>query len=227
MLEFEEGADLVLDFGLFDEFHPIEMDENLTIEERSRFMDEWWRKHSKLIVESGLNRNHFEDVFRSSKLVLREGVSEGLRVLDGLDVPFVVLSGSAAGEELISSFFSVKDLWFSNIEVVSNRFIWNEKGNVVSFVEPFIHSFNKSGVSIKRNLEVFSKVRSRKNLVLIGDSIGDCFMADGLDVENVLKVGFLNFDVSKNLESFKRHFDVVICGDSDFSFLVEFFREFE
>lgn len=44
-----------------------------------------------------------------------------------------------------------------------------------------------------RNTEYFKQLREYCNIILMGDSLGDLSMADGVpNVENILKIGFLN-----------------------------------
>ena len=52
--------------------------------------------------------------------------------------------------------------------------------------------FNKHDGAL-RNTEYFKQVKDNCNIVLLGDSLGDLNMADGVpNVENILKIGFLN-----------------------------------
>lgn len=44
-----------------------------------------------------------------------------------------------------------------------------------------------------RNSEYFKQIKEYSNIILLGDSLGDLSMADGVtNAENVLKIGFLN-----------------------------------
>lgn len=44
----------------------------------------------------------------------------------------------------------------------------------------------------------FQQFQGKTNILLLGDSMGDLTMADGVpDVENILKIGFLNDKVSR------------------------------
>lgn len=61
-----------------------------------------------------------------------------------------------------------------------------------------IHVLNKNEVAIK-NTDYYNLIRERSNVILLGDSLGDAKMADGIDhAENVLKIGFI-FEQVKHL----------------------------
>ena len=61
--------------------------------------------------------------------------------------------------------------------------------------DEIIHTFNKNESAIHSS-DYFQNIRHRENLILLGDSIGDLKMAEGAEnVENSLKIGFLNFKV--------------------------------
>lgn len=66
----------------------------------------------------------------------------------------------------------------------------------------------------------------RQNLVLLGDSLGDAHMSDGIDFDpaTLLRIGFLNDKVEERMEAFLATFDVVILGDPDFSVPLELIR---
>lgn len=46
---------------------------------------------------------------------------------------------------------------------------------------------------------MLQELEGRSNVILLGDSIGDAGMADGVCHDTVLKIGFLNSNVSTNL----------------------------
>lgn len=64
-------------------------------------------------------------------------------------------------------------------------------------------------------------IRSRPNAVLMGDSLGDCSMADGAPgisppptgPSTLLRIGFLDHDVEQRLESYVENFDMVLVDD--------------
>lgn len=66
------------------------------------------------------------------------------------------------------------------------------QGVLTGFKGPLIHTYNKNN-SILQGTEYFQQLSTRTSIVLLGDSMGDLTMADGIpSVENILKIGFLN-----------------------------------
>lgn len=57
-------------------------------------------------------------------------------------------------------------------------------------------------------------VKMRRNVILLGDHIGDLGMSDGLNYENRISVGFLNDNVENSLDSYYQAFDVVYLNDA-------------
>mmetsp|Transcript_2875 Transcript_2875/g.3634 ORF Transcript_2875/g.3634 Transcript_2875/m.3634 type:complete len:89 (-) Transcript_2875:691-957(-) len=62
-------------------------------------------------------------------------------------------------------------------------------------------------------------VRERENVILLGDSVGDVHMCEGIPHKNVLKIGFLNENVEKLLPKYKSIYDVVITNDGSLDFV--------
>jgi HAD superfamily hydrolase (TIGR01544 family) len=174
------------------------------------------------LVESGLNKKDLEKISTSSGIIFRKNCLESLTLLNSNDVPFVVLSASGAGDESVISCLKSGGMYLENISVISNKYLWDSNDDAVERVKPYIHTFNKSGVSITHNKLIYSRIENRKNVILLGDSLGDCHMADGLEYDNILKIGFLNSDVSNKLESYKKHYNVVITYDKEFDFVYDF-----
>lgn len=66
-----------------------------------------------------------------------------------------------------------------------------------AFKGELIHIYNKKEGALL-NTGHFQELRTQTNVLLLGDSLGDLNMADGVqDMENILKIGFLNDKVSK------------------------------
>ena len=105
--------------------------------------------------------------------------------------------------------------------VVSNHMIF-EDDVLIGFSSPTYHVFNKKALYAK-DISPFFKTEgldTRHNLLLLGDSLGDTAMCEGLDIpENTkIKIGFLN-DKVERLPDYLQAYDVVLLGDPDFHFV--------
>ena len=59
-----------------------------------------------------------------------------------------------------------------------------------------IHIYNKNSHALQ-NAEYFDTIKHRQNVILLGDSLGDLDIAEGLNApENLLTIGYLNHHVS-------------------------------
>jgi 5'-nucleotidase len=74
-------------------------------------------------------------------------------------------------------------------------------------------------------LPFFEIIKDRKNILLLGDSLGDIGMAEGFNYENLINIGFLNENVEDNLEPYKRNYDVVILNDSSLEYVNGLLKE--
>lgn len=93
--------------------------------------------------------------------------------------------------------------------------IFDEKNICVGFQDPLIHVFNKNEAGVTDNTH-YEVIKNRNNVIVLGDSIGDLRMADGLEHEVNLSIGFLNHDTQLHLEKYMDMFDIVIIDDSSF-----------
>ena len=82
---------------------------------------------------------------------------------------------------------------------------------LVDFEEPLIHSCNKGAVALGGLRG--SVMAGRDVVLLLGDSVGDVNMADGMAVSTVLKIGYLNFDADTRLDEYMQLYDIVIIND--------------
>jgi 5'-nucleotidase len=115
-------------------------------------------------------------------------------------------------------------LMTKNVYVVSNRYKFDSKGRAIKIQEPIIHTFNKTEITLE-NYPVFDVVKSRKNVLLLGDSLGDVGMIEGFDYDNLIKIGFLNDSEEGSPDEFQANYDVVITGDQNFGFVNKLIKE--
>lgn len=73
---------------------------------------------------------------------------------------------------------------------------FDDSDRLVGFHRPLIHTFNKNSSVIPANC--IDELSHRNNVILLGDSIGDVSMAEGVRrCGNLLKIGFLNEVVTR------------------------------
>lgn len=209
---------------LADTFYPIEKDVNYDSEEKKKKMKEWWRRHFDLLIESGLNKKHIESIVKSGKAQFREGVKDFLDYLSEREIPLVIISSTGLGSDSISMFLENEGVLYNNIHIVSNQYEWDENGNAVSVKEPIIHAMNKDETTLDE-FPFYKKIKSRQNVLLLGDSLGDIGMVKGFPYKNLIRAGFLNEDVEKNLDAFRKVYDVVLTGDQNFDYVNELVEE--
>jgi len=203
--------------ALAKKYYPMEIDLNLPHKEKEKKMLGWWTKHNKLLIEGGLNKKDIENVANSETLVLMEGVENFLRIMHEVNVPVMIMSSSGLGDA-ISIFLEKRNLLFDNIHIITNQFEFDNEGRATELKGQVIHVMNKSEISTD-DLPIHIELLKRKNVILLGDSLGDLGMVEGFEYDNLVNIGFLNFDVEEALKKYKENFDVVITNDGDFNFV--------
>jgi len=155
---------------------------------------------------------------------LREKADVFLQILNNNKIPLLIFSSGLG--DFINEFLKKENLYFSNISVISNFFDWDADGFAKSNYKgnKIIHILNKDETEIK-NDPYFSKVITRSNVIVIGDSITDLKMICGIDHQNSISIGFLNSDVDKKLDVYKNTFDIVITNDGSFDQVLELLKE--
>ena len=211
--------------ALFDKYHPIEIDPNISQSKKNKKMYEWWRIHKELLIESGLNKKTIEkcvnEMIDKGVPKFRSGIKKFLISLKKDEVPLIILSSSL--EDLIKEFLKQKNVNYENIHIIGNSFEFDKYGKAIG-IKRIIHVFSKNEANIE-GLPIYNKLTNRRNVILLGDSLGDLGMIEGFNYDNLIKIGFLNENIGSNLDKYKQSYDVVIMNDGDFSFINGLVRE--
>jgi len=217
------GEDYVKEASrLFDIYRPKEIDPSLSLEEKKKEMHDWWKLHFNLIAKSGFSKKLAEKVVRERPLKFRKGFKEFMEFLNEKNIPIVFMSATPG--DMLVEYLKKEGLDFESVYILSNRFEFDKEGSAVSVREPLIHTFNKTEFSL-HDSEAYEVIKSRPNILLLGDSEGDSGMAEGSNYENLIKIGFLNEKIDESLELYKSNFDVVLTGDQDFDYVNELMKE--
>jgi 5'-nucleotidase len=147
------------------------------------------------------------------QLDFRQGAIEFLKMLSKEKIPLLIFSAGAG--DIIHESLKKNKLWASNIHIVSNFFKYDTSGKAVSYTMPLIHPFNKNESCVKKS-KYKSQIAKRKNVILLGDSLGDLTMAKGMKHDCIIKIGFYNHEYDKErISKHKKGYDVIITGNKD------------
>lgn len=203
--------------ALFDKYFPIETSANLTKQQKTPLMYEWYHQGHDLLIQQGFRREHVESAVthavQRAAVQLRAGMPAILTLAATHQVPTLVFSAGIGNvlTRIISKLHKPLDLHHS--WVVSNFMNFREDGSLEDFTEPLIHMFNKNTEHVPDAYK--EAVKQRPHVLLMGDSLGDVTMADGQPVEPdiILRIGFLNAQEKELLPLYEAAFDVVVLRD--------------
>jgi len=200
--------------AIFNKYHPIEIDPTITLDEKKKAMTKRWDEQFTLMLRYGLTRDIIKQAMASDDDIFRSWYDAFFALLHEKNIPLIILSASGLWYESIYYCLEYEKKLTDNIYIISNAFIRDETGKAIWVREPVIHSFNKDETIIK-NFPIYEEIKERKNILLLGDSLGDAKMADGSDYDTILKIWFLNNDSPENREKFSEAFDLIILDDGD------------
>ena len=209
-------------YELFDTYHPIEIDPNISIEVKKEKMLEWWTKHLELKVESKLHKDDISKVSNSWIIRLRKGVKELFWILNEKNIPLVIITANGLWVDSISSYLDYEKCNYKNIHIVWNQFEFGNDWFATGFKNAIVHVFNKDETALELFLEIHKKIENRKNVILLWDSLWDIGMIEWFKYKNLLKIWFLNDKQDELLEKYLENYDIVITWDTD----IEFFHWF-
>uniref|UniRef100_A0A669CIM5 5'-nucleotidase n=1 Tax=Oreochromis niloticus TaxID=8128 RepID=A0A669CIM5_ORENI len=180
---------------LLDKYYPIEIDSTLSVEEKLPLMVEWWTKAHELLVNQKIKKAGLAKAVKDSEAKLRDGYQYFFDHLNEHSIPLLIFSAGIG--DILEEVIRQTEVFHPNVKVISNYMDFDESGVLKAFKGELIHIYNKKEGALL-NTGHFQELRTRTNVLLLGDSLGDLNMADGVqDMENILKIGFLNDKVSK------------------------------
>lgn len=209
---------------IYKHYRAIEIDPNLTIEQKTPKMIEWWKRANELLVIEGTTRQRFINAVRDNmdEIELRDGYEIMFALLKKQAIPLMILSAGVGDMiQYILKYANVGLADHPNTHVLSNFLEFEEKTGLCtgfSNKETCIHIFNKNEAPIKKTA-YHAEVEERKNVIVLGDSLGDLQMSKGVEHDTVLTIGFYNHPVEgdgqddEHLAQYIEAYDVVLVMD--------------
>jgi len=204
------------DIKLFEKFHPIEINPNISQEEKNIEMTNWWKWSFELLIKYWFKKEDSKKVVDLWNIKFRSWILEFFKFTNKENISLVIISASWIWIEPIKYFFEKNNVLFQNIEIISNDFDWDENWKAIAYKEPIIHSFNKSETIVSNFPKINEKVKNRTNVILFWDSLWDHHMVDWFEYDNLINIWFLNYNEEELLEEYKKRYDLVITWDGSF-----------
>ncbi|XP_015253505.1 PREDICTED: 7-methylguanosine phosphate-specific 5'-nucleotidase-like [Cyprinodon variegatus] len=196
---------------LLNRYYPIEIDANLSPEEKLPYMVEWWTKVHELLIQQRIRKDMLAHAVRESSAMLREGYRVFFDCLAEQRVPLLIFSAGVG--DVLEEVIRQNDVFHPNVHIISNYMDFDHAGILQAFKGQLIHSYNKREGALS-HATALRELHGRPNVLLLGDSLGDLSMADGVsEAQNILTVGFLNDQVEDRKESYMNSFDIVLVKD--------------
>jgi 5'-nucleotidase len=209
-------------YALYDKYRPIEISGTISREEKCKKMVEWWSRHWKLMIESGMNLDVIKDIISKNKVQIREGALELFDVLAENKIPILIFSASIGNfiEEYLRSVGKLT----KNVHIISNFFKFDKCGKAIGYTEPFIHILNKDETHVKEHVYQ-NEITKRRNVILLGDQLEDLDMIKGIKHECIIRIGFLNADVENLIDKYNNCFDAIILNDGPMDYVNSLIKE--
>ncbi|XP_049419638.1 7-methylguanosine phosphate-specific 5'-nucleotidase-like isoform X1 [Epinephelus fuscoguttatus] len=196
---------------LLNTYYPIEIDASRTAEEKLPLMVEWWTKVHELLIQQRIRKDMLAQAVKESSAMLRDGYKVFFDRLTEQQVPLLIFSAGVG--DVLEEVIRQNHVFYPNVRIISNYMDFDQTGVLRAFKGQLIHTFNKREGALSHAAGL-RELHGRPNVLLLGDSLGDLTMADGVsEHENILTIGFLNDQVEERKESYINSFDIVLVKD--------------
>lgn len=197
----------------YNYYRPLELDINITEEEKIKVLKNWQQASYKLMLKHKVKESDITKILQNKKaLTLRKGVIDFIKFLNDKNIPIVV--SSAGIGNFIIELLKKYDCYSNNVCVYSNMLKFKDNKIIDDFGK-LIHSMNKNEIEIPE--EFIKRLKSKRYAIVIGDQLSDINMAKNLPKEDILSFGFLEANVEESKQLFYDSFDVVLTESESFN----------
>ncbi|MBE5819501.1 MAG: hypothetical protein E7310_01535 [Clostridiales bacterium] len=201
----------------FQYYRPIELDYNLSKQEKQKLMKEWAEKSFSLISEYA-TEDVVKETAKVANLNLRKGAKEFLYKMKQNSIPVVIMSAGVGN--IIKEFLQNEQILYDNITIVSNFFEFKNNKACIS-IEKIMSTSNKEYSRIPKELR--NEIEECNKVLLFGDIVEDIRMINKEQLHKTLTIGFLDYNIEKNLKKYNENFDVVLSNESSFELIIKKF----
>jgi HAD superfamily hydrolase (TIGR01544 family) len=201
----------------YHKYYPMEISHSITHDEKYKAMVEWWSKAHEAIMELKITRSQIKQIVQESKFVFRPLLKDFIELVTRLQVPLLVFSAGLG--DVIFEILTSSQMYTRDMAIVSNMMIFDDQETCIGFQDPLIHTLNKNEATLANDLHA-AKIDDRQSVILMGDSLGDLKMADGIKHDVKLTIGFLNHDYENLTPIYLDSFDIVLTNDTSLEFVV-------
>lgn len=193
---------------LFKKYNPYEIDQNLSDEEKNKYLKIWWQWHLNLFIKYKLNKDHIREIVSQNKFMdFRDWVWEFLSKCSEYNIPSIILSAWLTNT--IKLFLQSKESLFENIKIVSNNLFFDEVGSCIWFdKDHIIYPNNKDEKDFLPKIK--EVILEKENIILLGDSISVLKMIENIQRNKAIKICFLNSNKLRYKDEIIKNFDIVV-----------------
>lgn len=197
----------------YNYFRPLELNPNITDEEKYLLMKEWQTRSYELMLKYQVRESDIAKILCLDDLIeLRDGAIEFISLLNERNVPLII--NSAGCGNFIIELLRKYGVYDDNIYVYSNILEF-ENDVIVDSIKDIIHSMNKFDIKLKS--EYLKRISGKRFGIIIGDQLSDLNMLKSLPKEETISFGFLEEKIPKLENLFNENFDVVLKDGESFS----------
>lgn len=200
----------------YEYYRPLELDYTIEKEEKRKIMKEWATKTFTLLSKYLATEDIIENALKDANIHLRKGVKEFFKEMYKKDIPVVIMSAGVGN--LIEKFLEKEEVLYNNIILISNFFEFKDKKTYID-TEKLMASSNKDYSKIPEDIR---KILDKKeNILLCGDIVEDIKMVNSNQRSKTLAIGFLDYNIEKNLDIYNNNFDIVLADNETFDTVKE------
>ena len=229
---------------LCNKYMKYETDASIDIKIREKKVEEFYDKSLDVYINPNFTRDSIGKMLEKlkEKFELRKYTKELFELLTKLEIPIIIVSGGIQEViiDLLKNIMPDFELYCKQkkILIISNTLYFEEGKGCVGHSKDVIYAFNKSSF-VKNSIEKnFPEI---KNIFIMGDHLNDYDSVRDLNMtqDNIIGLGFVNIkpeligdetkkdEIQKNIDDYKKVYDINLIGDTDFLFMIKLLELFE